>query len=152
MKLNTEILKYINQSVLCWLATCNPEGQPNVSPKELFTPQGENQMVIANVASPQSVKNIQQNPKVCLSFVDILVQKGYQLKGTASIIKKEDPNFLKLNKNLKTMAGDKYPYDSIILIQLESAKQILAPSYILYPEITVEQKIADAKKQYGLGV
>ncbi len=150
MILSPNIRKYLQQSVLCWLATSDPQGLPNVSPKEVFLPFGENQIVIANIASPQSVKNIQKNPKVCLSFVDVLVQKGYQLKGNAEIIKKTNEAFDLFNEDLQKLVGTKYPYHSIIVIRVDKAKQILAPSYILYPEISESQKIADAKKQYGI--
>ena len=34
--LTTEMKKYIDKSVLCWLATSNAENIPNVSPKEIF--------------------------------------------------------------------------------------------------------------------
>lgn len=62
MKLEKEIIKYINQSVLCWLATSSSENIPNVSPKEIFT-HYENDIIVANIASPQTVKNIKENPK-----------------------------------------------------------------------------------------
>jgi predicted pyridoxine 5'-phosphate oxidase superfamily flavin-nucleotide-binding protein len=32
-----DVKKYIDQSVLCWLATSNAQNEPNVSPKEMFT-------------------------------------------------------------------------------------------------------------------
>ncbi len=35
--LTSDIKKYIDQSVLCWLATVSKDGIPNVSPKEIFT-------------------------------------------------------------------------------------------------------------------
>ena len=53
---------YFDQFVLCWLATVSEKGVPNVSPKELFIFEREKQLLIANIASPQSVKNIRANP------------------------------------------------------------------------------------------
>ena len=35
--LTPDIKKYIDQSVLAWLATVSKEGIPNVSPREIFT-------------------------------------------------------------------------------------------------------------------
>ena len=52
--------------VLCWLATVDALGQPNVSPKEVFAVIDEEHLVIAHIASPTSVKNVLQNPKVCV--------------------------------------------------------------------------------------
>jgi len=147
--LTTEIKSYIEKSVLCWLAT-SMDGQPNVSPKEIFTYYGDSLIIIANIASPGSVKNIKLNPKVCLSFIDILIQKGYQLKGQAKIIKKGEPEYLIYGSLLTKMTGDLYPFSSIIAIEIESAKQILAPSYMLYPSVTEEEKAEQAKRTYGL--
>ena len=74
--ISVEIKNYIERSVLCWLATADAAGVPNVSPKEIFVPFGDDHLLIANIASPESVKNIRGNPHVCVSFVDVFVQKG----------------------------------------------------------------------------
>lgn len=150
MILNADILKYLDQSILCWLATSSSENFPNVSPKEIFAPYDKEYVIIANIASPNSIKNIQSNPNVCLSFVDVLVQKGYQLKGHASIITQNDESYSELSILIDTMTQGKYPYSSIIKIHIQSAKQILAPSYILFPETTEAQQIENAKKAYNL--
>ncbi len=86
--LTQEVKKYINSSVLCWLATSSKENISNVSPKEVFTYFGEEAIIIANIASPQTVKNIKENSNVCISFIDVLVQKGLQIKGSAEVVKK----------------------------------------------------------------
>lgn len=59
--------------ILCWLATVDADGQPNVSPKEIFTVFDSEHLVIANIALA-SVRNIAVNPRVCVSFVDVFVQ------------------------------------------------------------------------------
>lgn len=148
--ITAEIKKYIHQSVLCWLATSSADNTPNVSPKEIFHYHGDSNIIIANIASPQSIKNIYENNKVCVSFVDILVQKGFQLKGIATIINKNESSFNEIAKPLLEMAGDKFPFGTIINIHVESVKPILAPSYILYPDTTSEhEQIESSKKNYG---
>jgi predicted pyridoxine 5'-phosphate oxidase superfamily flavin-nucleotide-binding protein len=37
---------FIHRTVLCWLATVDAHGQPNVSPKEVFAAFDENHLVI----------------------------------------------------------------------------------------------------------
>lgn len=145
-----EIKKYIDRSVLCWLATASAEGIPNVSPKEIFAFYGTEQIIIANIASPQSMRNIRENNQVCISFIDILVQKGFQLKGTAEIVKKTEPEFPEMEKVLLKMTDGKFPFSSIISITIQEVKPIIAPKYILYPETTEEEQIASAKKAYGI--
>ena len=148
--LTLEIKKYIEKSILCWLATSSKENQPNVSPKEIFTTYGENSIVIANIASPKSESNILENEKVCVSFIDILVQKGFQIHGKAEIIKEENPIFSILEKELVKMTGGNFPFKSIIKIQIDNSKPIIAPKYILFPETTEEEQIESAKKTYKL--
>jgi len=150
MKLTTEIKKYINKSVLCWLATASKENIPNVSPKEIFTYHKTDNIIIANIASPQTVKNIKQNKKVCISFIDILVQKGFQLKGEAQILEKTDSEFKEMHSVLQELTGGKYPFTTITNVFIEHAKPIIAPKYMLYPETSEEAQIESAKKTYRL--
>ncbi len=149
MVLTSEIKKSIDNSVLCWLATVSAELIPNVSPKEVFNYYGDNNIIIANIASPNSVKNIKQNENICLSFIDILVQKGYQLKGKARIVKKKEAEFVEMEQVLLKISLGKFPFTSITVIMVESVKPIIAPKYILYPETTEQEQIESAIKTYG---
>jgi len=149
--LTADIRNYIDRSVLCWLATADAQGQPNVSPKEIFTHHGSDLFLIAQIASPQSARNIRINPAVCVSFIDVFVQKGYQLKGQAQLIQVNAPAFAELAAPLLTMAGERFPFRSLIAVQIEQVKPILAPSYLLYPEETTEESLANsALQQYGV--
>ena len=150
MELNPEIKEYINRSVLCWLATASAENVPNVSPKEIFNHFKTDKIIIANIASPQTIRNINQNENVCVSFIDILVQKGFQVKGKARIIKKTDSEFSEMEKVLTKMTGSKFPFATITEITVKQVKPIIAPKYILYPETTEKEQIESAKKMYRI--
>ena len=150
MELTPEIKDYIDRSVLCWLATVSNENIPNVSPKEIFNYYEKNKIIVANIASPQTVRNIKQNENVCVSFVDILVQKGFQVKGKAKIIKKTDADFPEMEKILLEMTGGKFPFSTITEITIEMVKPIISPRYILYPETTEKEQIESAKKAYRI--
>jgi len=79
-----EILQeFVTRSVLCWLATVDATGAPNVSPKEVFDVVGDRR-VIANIASPRSSANIRVNPLVCVSLLDVFEQEGLRISGRAS--------------------------------------------------------------------
>ena len=150
MELTKEITKSIDNSVLCWLATASVDNIPNVSPKEIFSYYGSEKIIIANIASPQTVRNIKKNENVCVSFIDILIQKGFQVKGKAKIISKSDLSFSDKEKILIKMTGGNFPFNSIIEINVEKFKEIIAPRYILYPETTELDQIKSAKKTYGV--
>jgi len=149
MELTTAIKESIDRSVLCWLATASTDGIPNVSPKEIFNYYKEDKIIVANISSPQTIKNIKQNNNVCISFIDVLIQKGYQLKGKAKIIVKSDPGFQEMEKILVKITGGNFPFKTITAITVEDAKPIIAPKYRLYPETTEEQQVESAKKAYG---
>ncbi|GMN12091.1 pyridoxamine 5'-phosphate oxidase family protein [Croceitalea sp. MTPC9] len=150
MELTSEVKEYIDKSVLCWLATASSDNIPNVSPKEIFKYYGTNAILVANIASPQTVKNIKQNENVCVSFIDILVQKGFQVAGKAKIIGKKNPEFADMEKILLEMTGGKFPFATITKITVEKIKPIIAPKYLLYPETTEKNQVESAKKAYGL--
>lgn len=148
MELTTEIKQYVNRSVLCWLATVSTENVPNVSPKEVFDYYESDKIIIANIFSPQTVENIKRNNNVCVSFIDILVQKGFQIKGKAEIIGKTDSDFEEMEKVLTKMTNGKFPFATITKITIGQIKPIIAPKYFLYPETTEKEQIESAKKAY----
>jgi len=146
--INYDVKKIIKKSVLCWLATSNKHNEPNVSPKEIFTFKDENTLLIANIASPISIQNIKENPNVCVSFVDIFIQKGFKIKGVASLINIGNEGFNSKLKLLTDLFSDKFPINIIIEVTVKSMETILAPSYFLFPETTEQSQIESALKTY----
>ena len=150
--LNESVREAARRSVLCWLATVDAEGQPNVSPKEVWTIADEQHVVVAHIASPISARNIAQHPQVCLSFVDVFVQKGFKLLGRAREVLADDPEFATWAKPLLAMVGQRFTIQSVLVIQVQSVAAIVAPSYRFYPHETTEaSQVASARRQYGMG-
>lgn len=137
-------------SVLCWLATANRKGEPNVSPKEGFLMDSGGNLLIANIASPISVRNIDENPFVCVSFVDVFRQKGFKVKGMARNIRSESPEFESKSELLRELIGDRYPIRSIIEVEVRASAPIVAPSYRLFDDVTEETQIAAAMRAYNV--
>lgn len=149
--LTPEVHAAAKKSVLCWLATVSEDGQPNVSPKEVFRVHDEQRLVIANIASPVSVRNIRMNPSVCVSFIDVFTQRGYKVLGSASYVAKAHADFAALSAELAAMAGARFPIHGVIVVRAHAVEAIVAPSYRLYPEETTErsQSLA-AMRTYGV--
>ena len=78
-----------------------------------------------------------------------MVQKGFQIKGKATIIKKQHPEFSAMENVLSKMVDGNLPFSSITKITIDSVKPIIAPKYMLYPETTEKEQIESAKKLYG---
>ena len=145
-----DVLKYIERSVLCWLATANADGVPNVSPKEVFAAHGDDCLLIANIASPESVRNIRTNPAVCASFVDVFVQKGYKLRGLAEVVVQSDPRYEELLVPLLEITKGAFPIHSVIAIKATEVLPIVAPSYRLIAGTTELSQVEAALRTYGV--
>ncbi|SEM27400.1 hypothetical protein SAMN05216436_10367 [bacterium A37T11] len=148
--INIDVKEYIDKSVLSWLATVGEDSVPNVSPKEVFAYYDQTTLLIANIASPGSVKNIRLNPKICVSFVDIFVQKGYKLKGTAKIIDRSDGSFLEKVSLLTGLFTDKFPINEIIEITVSKVEPIRAPSYLFFPGTQESKQVESAMETYNV--
>jgi hypothetical protein len=149
--LSPEVQNSAERSVLCWLATVDGNGQPNVSPKEIFTVFDIEHLVIANIASPTSARNIEINPLVCVSFIDVFVQKGFKVAGTARNVPRRDAEFSRWAAPLKAKAGPRFPIHSVLVVRATAIDAILAPSYRLYAAETTEQsQMASAMRAYGV--
>jgi predicted pyridoxine 5'-phosphate oxidase superfamily flavin-nucleotide-binding protein len=146
--LDAAIRQSIDESVLCWLATASAEGEPNVSPKEMFVSVGDDTLLIANIASPKSVSNIKLNPSVCVSFVDVFKQKGFKLRGVARIVEDSETRFEPLLCEIHKLGGENLPIRSIIEVSVDETDEILAPSYWLYPHTTEQSQIQQAMESY----
>lgn len=148
--LTDEIKESVQSSVLCWLATVDAHGQPNVSPKEIFGAGGDDRLLIANVASPKSAANVRVNPRVSAAFVDVFRQKGWKLSGVAELIEPEDIRFREWGTELLSVAEPEFRVRQLIAIRVESAARVVAPSYRLHPDRSEAEHIRRAHATYGV--
>jgi predicted pyridoxine 5'-phosphate oxidase superfamily flavin-nucleotide-binding protein len=149
--LNESVREAARRSVLCWLATVDAEGQPNVSPKEVWAVFDDQHVVVANIASPVSGRNIAQQPQVCLSFADVFVHKGFKLVGEAREVRAADPEFAAWAAPLLAMVGQRFVIHSVLVMRVTSVAPIVAPSYRFYPDDTTEaSQIEAAMRAYNV--
>lgn len=149
--LNDAVREAARRSVLCWLATVNAEGQPNVSPKEVWAIADDRHVVVAHIASPVSARNISQHSPVCLSFVDVFVQKGFKLVGMAHEVGPNEPDFPVWAAPLLAMVGQRFIIQSVLVVQVKSVSTIVAPSYRFYPNETTEaSQVASGMRTYNV--
>jgi predicted pyridoxine 5'-phosphate oxidase superfamily flavin-nucleotide-binding protein len=147
--LTDEIRDYANRSVLCWMATSS-DGGPSVSPKEIFACFGEDRIIIANIASPQSVQNIARDPRVCVSFVDVFSQRGWQLYGEATLMRKGGAGFEERQVILQDMAGDAFRVATLFDVTVSKENEILAPSYRFKKDVREADMREGAMRTYGV--
>ena len=150
MALTPDVIRLIDESVLCWLATSSASGQPSVSPKEVFTPYNGDSIVIANIASPGSARNIRENPKACVSFINVFTQRGYQVSGDAMMLHQGDDEYPEIHRSLYAISGDDFPFKSAFRVMANDIKPIIAPRYRLFPQTTEQDQIESAMRTYGV--
>jgi uncharacterized protein len=148
--LDDAVLASMRKSILCWLATVDADGCPNVTPKEIFCAYGRNTFLIANIASPGSARNITAHASVCVSFVDPFVQKGFKLKGSARLVQAAEDGFSTFADPLAQMAGPRFPFASLFVVAVVSVEPIVAPSYRLCPQTSEAAQVESAMKAYGV--
>jgi hypothetical protein len=117
------------RSLCCGFAYTDGINSRSFSPKRL---------VLEQISLSMSARNIAQHPKVCLNFVDVFVQKGFKLLGTAREVRAADSEFATWAKPLLAMVGQRFTIHSVLVIQVHSVAAILAPSYRFYPDDTTE--------------
>jgi predicted pyridoxine 5'-phosphate oxidase superfamily flavin-nucleotide-binding protein len=149
-RINDAMRADMDNAVLCWLATVDADGVPNVTPKEIFAPYGEDTILIADIASTNSVRNVSAHPKVCVSFVDVFRQKGFKVAGTARLVAPGDADFAALSAPLVVMTGGAFPIRTVIAVGVEKVSRIWAPSYSLFPERSDEERMDAAYRAYGV--
>lgn len=148
--LTDDVLDLMQRSVLCWLATVDARGRPNVSPKEVFTALGRDAVLIAHIASPGSVRNLEANAQACLSFVDIFSQKGFKLRGTAEVVLPADARFAGLEAPLLAITQGVFPIRAVMVLKVAEVETILAPSYRMVPGTTEASQREGAMRTYGV--
>lgn len=123
-KINQAMRTDVENSVLCWLATVDPSGTPNVTPKEIFSCHGDDRIVVADIAWTNTVRNIRSHPSVCVSFIDVFRQRGFKVVGLATVIEPGETNFALVGADLIRMAGNDFPIHHLISVQIERVSRI----------------------------
>lgn len=77
----------INETTYCALVTVDSSGQPQIRTMNPFPVKDEFVIWFATSRTSRKVKEIKNNPKVCVYFADHLTAKGYaNINGSASVI------------------------------------------------------------------
>lgn len=67
--LTAEMKAAVDDIRLCFVAAASKDGMPNVSPKGSLTVWDDDHLAFANIASPRTMKNIKENPKMEINTI-----------------------------------------------------------------------------------
>ena len=80
-----EVRDFVQKQRLGFVATVNPDGSPNLSPKGTVTIWDETSLVFADLASPGTVRNLSRDARVAVNVVDPVSRKGWRFAGVADV-------------------------------------------------------------------
>ncbi len=125
--LTEDMKRVVRQQRLGFIATVCPDGTPNLSPKGTTAVWDDDQLVFADIRSPQSVENIERNPSVEVNVVDPLVRKGYRFKGQGTVHRSGD--VFQRGCQMYRDIGLTMEIQSVVLIRVERALPLSSPAY-----------------------
>lgn len=125
--LTPQIKDFIARQKLCFVATVNSNGTPNLSPKGTTMVWDDNHIMFADIHSPGTVNNLLKNPSVEINMVDVFLRKGYRFKGTAKVLSK-GPEYSKALE-IYGEAAKKYVIRNIVIVNIERVLEIKSPAY-----------------------
>ena len=143
--ISEEIKNFVNSQKLGYVATVSNDGAPNLSPKGTIVVMNESTLVFADIRSPQTIQNLQNNPSVEINVVDPFQRLGYRFKGEGKIIY-EGLEFDKI-LDYYINAGIKSKINSVVIVDVESMSEVTSPSYDL--GATKDVLVSKWKKYYS---
>ena len=139
------IKNFVNFQKLGYVATISKDGTPNLSPKGTIAVIDKSTLVFAEIRSPQTIQNLQENPSIEINVVDPFQRLGYRFKGNGRIINEgsEFDRVLDYYVNL----GVKSKISSIVMVDVKSMSEVTSPSYDL--GATKDELVSKWKKYYS---
>ena len=127
--ITSEIKIFLNSQKLGFVATVSSDGKPNISPKGTIIPWSDDLLAFADIRSPDTMMNLQNNPFVEINVIDPLSRKGYLFTGTAKIIK-DTPLYVEILNHYRTN-GIQSSINSIVIVSISSISTVTSPLYDL---------------------
>lgn len=128
--LTEEMQRLVREQRLGYVATVSADGTPNVSPKGSLTVLDENNLVFADVDSPRTIRNLEQNARTEVNVVDPLSRRGFRFRGTAKVIH-TGTEYWKVLEMYRDEGADVRRIRAVVLIGVEHAAPLVSPVYAL---------------------
>ena len=124
-----EIKDFLNLQKLGYVATVSSDGKPNLSPKGTIIEWTSKILAFADIRSPDTMKNLKNNPNVEISVIDPLLRKGYLFQGKSRIL--DNGTLFQEILDHYRQKGIKSQINSIVLVDVSSVSTVTSPLYDL---------------------
>lgn len=148
--LDQDMKRIVAETILCFVATTNEDGSPNLSPKSSLRVHDDTHLLFANMASPGTVRNLRRDDRIEINCVDIFGRRGYRFAGRATVHSGDDRIYLDLKKDVAAEHGDSIPVFDAVLVRILEAKPIISPAYTFVEGVTEEVLRTAYLAKYGV--
>jgi predicted pyridoxine 5'-phosphate oxidase superfamily flavin-nucleotide-binding protein len=125
--LTPDMKRIVEEQRLGFVATAAADGTPNVSPKGTFVVLDDSTIAFGEIRSPGTIRNLRDNPRIEVNFVDPFVRRGYRFAGTARVIERGADSFDSLLPHFRgALAGR---IRAIVAITVTKALPLTSPAY-----------------------
>ena len=145
-----DMRRVIESTRLAFVATVNPDGTPNLSPKSSLAVLDENRIGFADIASPNTVRNLKANPAIEVNAIDIFMRRGYRFRGTATLEPPGSETFAKIAEPFWAQNGRDFPIHGVVDIAVEKALPVLSPAYTFIDGVTEDALREAYSGKYGV--
>lgn len=125
--ITSEIKNFLNVQKLGYVATVSSDGLPNLSPKGTIIAWSSEILAFADIRSPDTVRNLQNNPRLEINVIDPLLRKGYLFKGAARILH-SGPTYDEILHYYRDN-GFTSPISAIVLVDVSDVSEVTSPLY-----------------------
>ena len=101
-----EVKSLFDGSQVCWMATADASGAPNVAPMRNVWWSGERNLVIGDMFMKATAANVQSTGQACLGAYDAETGRSWKMTGTATY-ETEGPNYDMAQAELHKKKPDK---------------------------------------------
>ena len=119
--------RVVDEQRLSFVATVNPDGTPNLSPKGSMRVWDDHHLVFGDIRSPDTVRNLELNPATEINVVDPISRKGYRFRGAAEILR-AGALYDRVLAFLEE-SGVSGAVGAIVLVRIEKASPVISPAY-----------------------
>jgi len=145
---NPEMRRIVEEQRLGFAATICEDGTANLSPKGTVTVLDDDHLMFADLASPQTVKNLRTNPSIEINVVDPVIRKGFRFKGRGIVVdpgERFDQLLERFTSGPRAVRDAKARIRHIVVIEVERALPLVSPAY---DEDVTEGEVSARWQQY----
>jgi len=138
-KISQDIKNFLKQQKLGFVATINENNTPNLSPRGTIFGWDDEHIIFADIKSPQTTMNLENNPIVEINVINPITRRGYLLSGNATILK-DGQEFSEMLSYYKEQ-GIQSKIVAVAKVKVEDIHEIISPLYDLgYSEEEIKEK------------